>query len=74
MCFQDFQVLYLDYEMEELVGIDLYDMWEDSNYPTYDSNDSVEFDANEDNDQLYDSYFELKRRVKIAIDWCEKLA
>ena len=74
MSFQDFQVLYLDYEMEELVGIDLYDMWEDSNYPTYDSNDSVEFDANEDNDQLYDSYFELKRRVKIAIDWCEKLA
>jgi hypothetical protein len=74
MSFQDFQVLYLDYEMEELVGIDLYDMWEDSNYPTYDSNDSVEFDANEDNHQLYDSYFELKRRVKIAIDWCEKLA
>ncbi|MFD3431763.1 hypothetical protein [Alteromonas macleodii] len=73
MSFQDFQVLYLDYEMEELVSIDLYDMWEDSNYPTYDSNDSVEFDVNEDNDQLYDSYFELKRRVKIAIDWCEKL-
>lgn len=74
MSFQDFQVLYLDYEMEELVGIDLYDMWENSNYPTYYDNDSVEFDANKDNDQLYDSYFELKRRVKIAIDWCEKLA
>ncbi|MFD3284683.1 hypothetical protein ACE41O_16360 [Alteromonas macleodii] len=76
MSFQDFQVLYLGYEMEELVGIDLYDMWENSNYPTYDSHDFVEFDVNEDedNDQLYDSYFELKRRVKIAIDWCEKLA
>ena len=67
-------MLYLDYEMEELVSIDLYDMWEDSNYPTYCDHDSVEFDANKDNDQLYDSYFELKRRVKIAIDWCEKLA
>lgn len=74
MSFQDFQVLYLDYEMEELVGIDLYNMWENSNYPTYDSHDSVEFDVNEDNDQLYDSHCELKRRVKIAIDWCAKLA
>lgn len=73
MSFQDFQVFYLDYELEELVGIDLYDMWENSNYPTYDSHDSVEFDVNEDNGQLYDSNFELKRRVKIAIDWCEKL-
>ena len=74
MSFQDFQVLYLDYEMEELVGIDLYDMWENSNYPMYYVHDSVEFDANKDNDQHYDSYFELKRRVKLATDWCEKLA
>ena len=39
MSFQDFQVLYLDYEMEELVGIDLYDMWENSNYPMYYNHD-----------------------------------
>ena len=74
MSFQDFQVLYLDYEMEELVGIDLYDMWDNSNYPKYYNHDSVEFDANEDNEQLYDSHYELKRRVKIAIGWCARLA
>lgn len=74
MSFQDFQVLYLDYEMEELVGIDLYDMWDNSNYPKYYNHDFGEFDSTEDSDQLYDSHFELRRRVKLAMGWCEKLA
>lgn len=74
MSFQDFQVLYLDYEMEELVGIDLYDMWDNSNYPKYYNHDFGEFDSTEVSDQLYDSHFELRRRVKLAMGWCEKLA
>ena len=74
MSFQDFQVLYLDYEMEELVGIDLYDMWDNSNYPKYYNHDFGEFDSTEDSDQLYDSHFKFRRRVELAMGWCEKLA
>ncbi|MFC3201674.1 hypothetical protein ACFOEW_07585 [Alteromonas oceani] len=63
----DFELGLLDTEFEELIGSESYDLWQDSNYPQYDSYNSEKFEENEGDDQLYDSHFELKRRIEFAI-------
>ena len=63
----DFELGLLETEFEELIGSESYDMWQDSNCPQYESYNSESFEDDEDNDQLFDSYFELKRRIKFAI-------
>nr|WP_283635133.1 hypothetical protein [Alteromonas macleodii] len=63
----DFELGLLETEFEELIGSESHDMWQDSNCPQYESYNSESFEDDEDNDQLFDSHFELKRRIKFAI-------
>lgn len=67
MSLLDFEIGLLDYGLEELIGSESYDMWYDSNYPQYESSQAEEFQDTDDNDQLFASNFELKRRIEYAI-------
>ena len=67
MSLLDFEIGLLDYGLEELIGSESYDMWYDSNYPQYESSQAEEFEDTDDNDQLFASNFELKRRIEYAI-------